>query len=198
MCTLWQRLGRAARALHLTARGLFLVEPKRFDANIAKAEARTAKRAETVKKRKQLSDAADQPAAKWAAVAIPAAPNVPIAIPIPSPPATEVTDETNDPSDALDDSTDPDDIPDALLAPPAISLDQYRADRRAAYDTVVAHEPVWKKQTKKKGADRVEPALDDLINAPTRQPGNPCYREPVNIFFGNDKTGKSYSKITYP
>ncbi|KAJ7914658.1 hypothetical protein B0H13DRAFT_1557944, partial [Mycena leptocephala] len=31
MCTLCQRLGRAARALHLTAIGLFLVEPKRFD-----------------------------------------------------------------------------------------------------------------------------------------------------------------------
>ncbi|KAJ7750546.1 P-loop containing nucleoside triphosphate hydrolase protein [Mycena metata] len=38
MCTLWQRLGRAARALHLTARGLFLVEPKRFDANISKTK----------------------------------------------------------------------------------------------------------------------------------------------------------------
>ncbi|KAJ7309422.1 P-loop containing nucleoside triphosphate hydrolase protein [Mycena albidolilacea] len=49
MCTLWQRLGRAARALHLTARGLFLVEPKRFDANIAKAEARAEKRAESTK-----------------------------------------------------------------------------------------------------------------------------------------------------
>ncbi|KAJ7888778.1 hypothetical protein B0H13DRAFT_2341838 [Mycena leptocephala] len=34
MCTLWQRLGRAAPALHLMAKGLFLVEPKRFDANI--------------------------------------------------------------------------------------------------------------------------------------------------------------------
>ncbi|KAF8214390.1 P-loop containing nucleoside triphosphate hydrolase protein, partial [Mycena galopus ATCC 62051] len=43
MCTLWQRLGRAARALNLVAIGLFLVEPKRFDANIAKAEARAAK-----------------------------------------------------------------------------------------------------------------------------------------------------------
>ncbi|KAJ6572366.1 hypothetical protein B0H10DRAFT_1760687, partial [Mycena sp. CBHHK59/15] len=31
MCTLWQRLERAARALNLFATGLFLVEPKRFD-----------------------------------------------------------------------------------------------------------------------------------------------------------------------
>ncbi|KAJ7710454.1 P-loop containing nucleoside triphosphate hydrolase protein [Mycena rosella] len=50
MCTLWQRLGRAARELQLVATGLFLVEPKRFDLNIAKAEERAAKRAESSKK----------------------------------------------------------------------------------------------------------------------------------------------------
>ncbi|KAJ7090156.1 hypothetical protein C8R44DRAFT_648456, partial [Mycena epipterygia] len=42
--------------------------------------------------------------------------------------------------------------------------------------------------TKKKGADRVEPALDDFINAATRQPGKACYREAAMIFFDNDKT----------
>ncbi|KAJ6562922.1 hypothetical protein B0H10DRAFT_2116636, partial [Mycena sp. CBHHK59/15] len=56
------------------------------------------------------------------------------------------------------------------------------------YDVVIAHEPAWKKPTKKKGADRVEPALDDFINASTRQPRKPCYREPATIFFGNDNT----------
>ncbi|KAJ6496925.1 P-loop containing nucleoside triphosphate hydrolase protein, partial [Mycena vulgaris] len=73
MCTLWQRLGRAARAFHLTARALFLVEPKRFDLNIAKAEERALLRAEA-KKRKQLPDAAEQAAAKRAAVAAMEAP----------------------------------------------------------------------------------------------------------------------------
>ncbi|KAJ7767608.1 hypothetical protein B0H16DRAFT_1366245, partial [Mycena metata] len=67
MCTLWQCLGRAARDFKLFATGLFLVEPKRFDANIAKAEARAAKRAETSKKRKEVADA-EEPPAKRAAV----------------------------------------------------------------------------------------------------------------------------------
>jgi hypothetical protein len=48
--------------------GLFLVEPKQLDANIAKTEARAAKKAEAGKKRKLLSDAAEQPATKRAAV----------------------------------------------------------------------------------------------------------------------------------
>jgi hypothetical protein len=175
-----------------------LVEPKRFDANIAKAEARAAKRAETVKKRKQLLDAADQPAAKRAAVAAEHAPDVPIPAPIHSLPAPAESEKTNDPGNTPDETTDPNDVPDvpldidALPPPPTTSLDEYRADRRAVYDAVVTHEPAWKKQTKKRGADRVEPALDDFINAATRQPGDPCYREPVMIFFGNDKTGKSY------
>jgi hypothetical protein len=231
--------------------GLFLVEPKRLDANIAKAEARAAKKAEAGKKRKQLSDAAEQPAAKRAAVASHEAPNVPLPVPIPPPPAPLLSDKTTNPGDAPIGTTDPSDVPDVPLdsddvpdvplnsgdvpdvpldsgdvpdiplnsgnvpdvpldsgdvpdvpldsdvlpRPPTISLDEYRADRRAAYDAVVAHEPTWKKQTKKKGADRLEPALDDLINAPTRQPGDPCYREPVMIFFGNDKTGRWYSVL---
>jgi hypothetical protein len=56
MCTLWQRLGRAARALNLVATGLFLVEPKRFDDNIRKAEERAVKRAAASKKRKEAAD----------------------------------------------------------------------------------------------------------------------------------------------
>ncbi|KAJ7908543.1 P-loop containing nucleoside triphosphate hydrolase protein [Mycena leptocephala] len=175
MCTLWQRLGRAARALHLTAMGLFLVEPKRFDSNIEKAEARAAKRAETSKKRKQLSDAAEQPAAKRAALAPPEAPIIPIPVPvlIPSPAEPVISDETTDPNDVADDDVD-------LEAPPppsTMTLDEYRADRRAVYDAIVAQEPVLKK-----------PALDDFINAAGRQPGDGCYREPAMIFFGNDKT----------
>ncbi|KAK7055892.1 hypothetical protein R3P38DRAFT_2498548 [Favolaschia claudopus] len=191
MCTLWQRLGRAARAFHLTAKGLFLVEPKRFDANIAKAEARAAKRAAAVKKRKQCSDPTDQPPAKRAAAASPDAPNVPIPVPISAPVTTAVDDPSLDVSDELDDT---DDIPNDPLQPHSLasadktSRAEYRAERRAAYAAVVTHEPGWKKQLKKRGADRLEPALDDFINAPTRQPGNPCYREPIMIFFGNDKT----------
>ncbi|KAJ6467054.1 P-loop containing nucleoside triphosphate hydrolase protein [Mycena vitilis] len=184
MCTLWQRLGRAARALHLTAMGLFLVEPKRFDANIAKAEARAEKRAEA-KKRKQLPDAAEQSAPKRAAVAAPGAPDIPVALPIPSLPPSVPVEETI----VADDLPDvvPVGVPETATAP-SMSLEEYRPERRAVYDAIVAHEPVWKKPTKKKGADRVEPALDDLINAATRQPGDPCYREPVMTFFGNDKT----------
>ncbi|KAJ6533074.1 hypothetical protein B0H19DRAFT_965140, partial [Mycena capillaripes] len=106
MCTLWQQLGRAARAFHLTAKGLFLVEPKRFDANIAKAEARAVKRAKTAKKRKQLSEAAEPPAHKRAAVATSGAPNVPVPLPISSPPALEAADKTTDPNNGDDNSLD--------------------------------------------------------------------------------------------
>ncbi|KAJ7731383.1 hypothetical protein B0H16DRAFT_1772954 [Mycena metata] len=181
------RLGRAARALHLTARGLFLVEPKRFDANIRKAEARAAKRAETSKKRKQPADPLELLAAKRAAVVAPDAPNTPVPAALDAEPTDGPPDGVTDPSDLPDDPVDTD--PPLPPPPPStISVEEYRADRRAIYDAVVEHEPVWKKQTKKKGADRVEPALDDFINAATRQPGKGCHREPATIFFGNDNT----------
>ncbi|KAJ7254282.1 P-loop containing nucleoside triphosphate hydrolase protein [Mycena rebaudengoi] len=189
MCSLWQRLGRAARALSLTAQGLFFVEPKRFDANIAKAEARALKRAEATKKRKHLVDSPDQPAAKRVALVVPGAPDVPhpspvTVVPMAATAAPDAADDTTDPNDIPDASPDPDSLP----TRPTMSLEDYRAERRAVYDAIVVQEAVWKKQTKKKGADRVEPALDDFINAGTRQPGMPCYREPAMIFFGNDKT----------
>jgi hypothetical protein len=82
-------------------KGLFLVEPKRFDANIGKAEARAAKGAEAVKKRKQRSDAADQPASKRAAITT--VDQCPRSLPIFSPPEPGIHDETTDPSDDLDD-----------------------------------------------------------------------------------------------
>jgi hypothetical protein len=87
MCTLWQRLGRAAHALHLTAIGLFLVEPERFDANIAKAEARAEQRAKaSKKKRKEAMDAGEQPPAKRAAVTAPGEPHRPVSVPVSAPP----------------------------------------------------------------------------------------------------------------
>jgi hypothetical protein len=69
-----------------------------------------------------------------------------------------------------------------------VICEDYKLDRRAVYDAVASPTPQWKKQTKKKGADRIEPALDDFINAATRQPGVPCVRLPVTIYFGNDNT----------
>ncbi|KAF8196223.1 hypothetical protein K438DRAFT_1967940 [Mycena galopus ATCC 62051] len=155
MCTLWQRLGRAARALHLTAMGLFLVEPKRFNTNIAKAEARATKRAEAGKKIKRLSNAEEQPAAKRAAVSSHEALDVPLPAPISSTPTPELPGETMDAAHAHPETTDPDDVPDvpldvdALPQLPTISLEEYHAERCAVYDAVVAHEPTWKKQTKK-------------------------------------------------
>ncbi|KAJ6556756.1 P-loop containing nucleoside triphosphate hydrolase protein [Mycena vulgaris] len=143
---------------------VFLVESKRFDANIAKAEARAVKRAEAVKKCKQPGDAAGQPPPKRAAVAVSGAPDVPVPQPVP---AATTADEDDDPAD-------PADVPEDFLDlhspphPPTISLDEYRADRRVVYDAIVAQEPAWKKQTKKKGAA--------------------CYRETAALFFGNDKT----------
>ncbi|KAJ7836899.1 hypothetical protein B0H14DRAFT_3460445 [Mycena olivaceomarginata] len=96
----------AAPALHLTAIGLFLVEPKRLDANIAKAETRAAKKAEAGKKRKLLSNAAEQPAAKRAAVASHEAPNAPLPVPIPPPPSPLLPDKTTNPGDAPIETTD--------------------------------------------------------------------------------------------
>ncbi|KAK7050479.1 hypothetical protein R3P38DRAFT_2763725 [Favolaschia claudopus] len=64
----------------------------------------------------------------------------------------------------------------------------YTLERRAVYDVVVSPISSWKKQVKKKGADRLEPAVDDLINAATRQTNTPCSRLPITIYFGNDTT----------
>ncbi|KAJ7732218.1 P-loop containing nucleoside triphosphate hydrolase protein [Mycena maculata] len=185
-CTLWQRIGRAARALHLTAKALFLVEPKRFDANIAKAEERAAKRAETTKKRKLAAAESEHPPSKRAAVAAPMAPNTPVAMPtaqISEGPGLEPEDESGE----LDDEH----SADGGNTVPSVhgSRDDYVSERRAIYEAVTeSNEPAWKKRTKKKGADRLEPAVDDLINAATRQPKKPCIRIPVMVYFGNDKT----------
>ncbi|KAJ7307645.1 hypothetical protein DFH08DRAFT_824177 [Mycena albidolilacea] len=84
----------------LLQKGAVFGEPKRFDANIGKAEAHAAKRAEAVKKRKQRSDAADQPASKRAAITT--VDHVPVSSPIFSPPAPGIHDETTDPSDDVD------------------------------------------------------------------------------------------------
>lgn len=201
------------------------MEPKRFDANIAKAEARAVKRAEASKKRKGAADAGEESPAKRAAITAPGEPNRPVSTPVsvpPPPPALAVANGIAEPEhaalatpgDALVDSTSslPFDssppsnnlpaspetptIPDSAsgMDPPAdpagsdVICEDYKLDRRAVYDAVASPTPQWKKQTKKKGADRIEPALDDFINAATRQPGVPCVRLPVTIYFGNDNT----------
>ncbi|KAJ7677684.1 P-loop containing nucleoside triphosphate hydrolase protein [Mycena polygramma] len=177
MCTLWQRLGRAARALHLTATGLFLVEPKRFDENLAKAEARAAKRAELSKKRKLAAAEAEHPPSKRAAVTAAVEPDVPISAPvIRAAPDAPVDDHTVDDTAAdTDADADTDTVVDAVLPVPDGSRADYSAERRAVYEAVTpSYEPTWKKKTKKKGTDRLEPALDDFINAATRQPERPC------------------------
>jgi hypothetical protein len=51
--------------------------------------------------------------------------------------------------------------------------------------------PLGKSRPKKGGRS----ALDNLINVPTQQPEDPCYHEPVMIFFGSDKTGRWYSVL---
>ncbi|KAF8179485.1 hypothetical protein K438DRAFT_1938411 [Mycena galopus ATCC 62051] len=189
MCTLWQRLGRAARALHLTATGLFLVEPKRFDANLAKTEARALKRAEATKKRELAVADAEHSPSKRAAVAAPVAPDVPISAPV----THTATDALVDDSDHAVDNGSADAVVDAVLPVPDGSRAEYSAGRRAVYEAVTAsYEPTWKKKTKKKGTDRHEPALDDLINAATRQPERPCSRIPATIYFGNDKTSSDH------
>ncbi|KAJ6600189.1 P-loop containing nucleoside triphosphate hydrolase protein, partial [Mycena sp. CBHHK59/15] len=221
MCTLWQRLGRAARALELFATGLFLVELKRFDLNIAKAEAHAVKRADVSKKRKETADAGEQSPAKRAAVTTAWEPNVPVPLPVivPPPPVAPAADdlserETNGfsvPGDALVPSTpivpaleppptshSPADNSRALCDPTAsaavgsnpapadTSCEDYKLKRRAIYNAVMLPTPQWKKQTKKKSADRRELALDDFINASTRQPSAACSHLPVTIYFGND------------
>ncbi|KAJ6526852.1 P-loop containing nucleoside triphosphate hydrolase protein [Mycena vulgaris] len=190
MCTLWQPLGRAARALHLTATGLFLVEPKRFDVNIAKAEERALKRAETTKKRKLAAAEAEYPPAKRAAVEIPAQSDVPIPAAV-IPADTSISLEAPQPADDDDaGAAEPPEVPDAVgvieddaaetttAADPVLPVPgeptgmrtEYSAERRVVYEAAtVSNDPPWKKKTKKRGIDRPEPALDDFINARTRQ-----------------------------
>ncbi|KAJ7078050.1 P-loop containing nucleoside triphosphate hydrolase protein [Mycena belliarum] len=193
MCTLWQRIGRAARALRLTATGLFFVEPKRFDANIAKAEARAVKRSEASKKRKLAAAEAEHPPKKRAAIAAIANPDSPVVAVV-----TQVADAPEEGDDHVSAEREgrvgaAGDDADDEAAPAVASVNgsstEYLNERRTVYEAVShAAEPTWKKKSKKKGADCLEPALDDLINASTRQPEKPCYRIPATIYFGNDRT----------
>ncbi|KAJ7769206.1 P-loop containing nucleoside triphosphate hydrolase protein [Mycena maculata] len=198
MCTLWQRLGRAARALQLFATGLFLVEPKRFNANIAKAKEAAEKRAAASKKRKETANPGEQSAAKRAAVSSAAAPNVPISFPIvalppdaaptgssdPSDPETEHPNDPEDnhvPSMTTDSALEPAQTPHlapAASTPPTAGSDSppvdtsctdYMLERRAIYDAVAHPTPRWKKTNQKE-----------------RQPGAACFRFPATIYFGND------------
>ncbi|KAJ7922118.1 hypothetical protein B0H13DRAFT_2267621 [Mycena leptocephala] len=176
MCTVWQRLGRAARALNLLATGLFLIEPKRFDDNIRKAKERAVKRAAASKKRKEVADRGEQspvkpPAAGGSSDEEPG--NLDILGPvllqsIPTIPALASSSALNLAADAR-------------LHPPAnttstsnsalvdASHANYTLERHAIYDAVAFPTPQWRKQTKKKGADKIEPALDNFINASARQ-----------------------------
>ncbi|KAJ6526893.1 hypothetical protein DFH09DRAFT_1328379 [Mycena vulgaris] len=169
---------------------LFLVEPKRFDANIAKAEERALKRAETTKKRKLAAAEAEYPPAKRAAVAIPAQSDVPIPAAV-IPADTSISLEAPQPADDDDaGAAEPPEVPDAVgvieddaaetttAADPVLPVPgeptgmraEYSAERRVVYEAAtVSNDPPWKKKTKKRGTDRPEPALDDFINARTRQ-----------------------------
>ncbi|KAJ7660489.1 hypothetical protein B0H17DRAFT_1212553 [Mycena rosella] len=102
--TLWQRLGRAARQLQLVAMGLFLVEPKRFDLNIAKAQEWAVKRAEA-------AEMGSDSSVKRAAITAQGAPNTPVPLTITVSTPTPVAGDNLAPEFDIQDLPIPFDIP---------------------------------------------------------------------------------------
>ncbi|CAK5275042.1 unnamed protein product [Mycena citricolor] len=192
LCTLWQRFGRGARALGSTATALLLAEPKHFDENIKKARIAAEKRASARTKKRQPASQLTTPAPKHVALACIPNPNIPVSVPVPV--ITDSNPEEQeqllvDHETAIDNRITVDDS-EVILPDVVISSAEYLADRRRFYGAIdpVTNEPVRKQATRKK-IDVLDPAMDDMINAATRQPGKPCFRLPPTIYFGNDLTG---------
>ena len=194
LCTLWQRFGRAVRDMRLEGKALFLVEPKYFDTT-KKTRADAAKE----RKRKAAQREAGNPhPAKRARTTkgskpTKQAPEGPVVQPILQEGQAEgsmadVEEESEctsaETNQAMSDTQTR--LPEGSTAiPDDTSRAAFEALRRVAYAEVPKTE---RKRTKWK-VDEIEPALDDMINAASRQDIR-CFRLPVIVNFAQRKSGR--------
>jgi superfamily II DNA helicase RecQ len=197
LCTLWQRFGRAARDLKLTAKALFLVEPKHFDeVRAGKATRQEEKKRKAAgpteqnqqnqrpTKRPRVHVPSDTGLAQWAQNSGVTGRMLPVAV-VEGELARDVsgisqTGQSKDTTDTIQIGKN------QRLATSELGSNNnnMHVDHRATYEKV----PRVDAKRGQKGRD-LEPAMDDLINAKTR-PGFCCYRKPPTIYFGNDKTSE--------
>jgi superfamily II DNA/RNA helicase len=187
MCTLWQRFGRTARALELEGKALFFVEPKHFD----EVKVRRAARQEEKKRKAAGVSGQKQPAAKrtrlqepaendrepQSAVFLSEAPDVVIQALSVGTGAQDVTRSTSNNVAAAQNS-----LNEAVEQSNSV-IDPH-AMRRMEYEKL----PQLAPKRGKRSREMLEPAMDDLINAKTRQ-DLLCIRKPIMLYYGNDKQG---------
>jgi ATP-dependent DNA helicase RecQ len=188
MCTLWQRFGRTARALELEGKALFFVEPKHFD------EVKAQRVAHQEEKKRKVAGVSGQkqPAAKHTRLQEPAendkepqsaaaflseAPDVVIQAASVGTGAQDVTGSTSDNVIAGQNSFNE-------AVEQLNSVEDPHAMRRAEYEKL----PQLAPKRSKRSREMLEPAMDDLINAKTRQ-DLLCIRKPIMLYYGNDKQG---------
>ena len=160
MCTLWQRLGRAARDLALDAIAILFVESSRTDAKKEEKEVRREKREAAKMKRKADEQWVQGRATKRLA----------------GPKETQSREVLEDQNVQTERSVGSD----------GDCRNEVAASLRERYLQSEQRKP------KKKAGSEVEPAMDDFINAASRD-GIQCYRMPVKCFFDFDRAGESIS-----
>lgn len=163
IATLWQRFGRAARDPELEGKALFLVEPKYFDDEKAKKEARRDKRAANLRKRKASQPTGTTSSKRRRVEGGAVIHSTSTRVPVPAAADRE-------PSESGSDSDEDDD-------------DLY-AERRRLYQQETVPTTASRRDKQQK-AKEMEPAMNDMINPGSA--GLDCRRKPINICFENDK-----------
>lgn len=217
MCTLWQRFGRAARALHREGKALFLVEPKHFDDVKAKKAERAAE-----KKRKAAAKASGERPAKrartkasnvpvQAAENVNAAPrevneNVPVQAPDAASREVDECDEEEVEPEPVDEDIEGEDFDsgettlpqsnapslsesESAQHPESLSTNALGGEVHAMRRLQYEQQPPTEPKRGKRSRETLDPAMDDMVNAGARAEIR-CSRLPSMLYFGNDKTGE--------
>lgn len=179
MCTIWQRIGRCVRRKDLEGKALIFVEGKFYDEEKQKKVDAAQKRADAKRKKlkcKAADDAAGQGSSREGAQMQTAAEASG------SGSRAAVQDVSGEQSASGEESEGED----------GDAREEFLRERRILYSTpkVVEGDSNARGKGRGKGrhAEELEPALDDMVNAGTRE-GLNCYRAPPMIYFGNDKLG---------
>lgn len=174
LCSIWQRIGRAARGDGSTAKAVVFVEKKYLDVNRQKKDEKAAQRLiqAATKKRKASSNATNARPSKQTVLAPSAAANINQAV-LSTSNSREFNINDFQAAAARDEE-----------GGVAVELQRqsYHSSRNL-YRSIVSDQK----------DHSIEPALDDMVNARTR--GFNCRRQPPTIYFGNDSCGKCYLRI---
>lgn len=173
MCTLWQRLGRAARNRALFAIAIIFVESKYFDSERARKEARKQKKLENGKnKHKQMDSALTHPCKRRQTTPLAQASHMEVE----ENPGNLHGNEAEEQEQPLGSDIDVEELTPTM-----------REERRSVYmdAAISSSNSTHTNQCKVAKTDSLPPELDDLVNADTR--GFHCCRIPIQLYFNNDR-----------